>query len=97
MSIIRALADTNIVNIILDIDDEIINNPKKEENRNCLARLMEQFVDTGKVQLFVNPSVEREIENIKKDPRRKQRLLDVFHQLDFTPEQKAIFPFHWGE
>ncbi len=97
MSIIRALADTNIVNRILDIDDEILNDPKGEENRKCLARLMEHFVNTSKVQFFVNPSVEMEIANTKKDPRRKQRLLDIFQQLDFTPEQKAIFPFYWGE
>ena len=97
MSIIRALADTTIVNRILDIDNEVLDDPKGEENRKCLASLMEHFINTGKVKLFVNPSVEREIKNTEKDPRRKQRLLDIFQQLDFTFEQEGIFPFYWGK
>ena len=92
MRTVKAFVDTSTVNRILDIKVEKPNDRKCEEDREYLSKIIKNYVKKGIVQLFVNPSVEREIRNTKKDPQRKNRLLALFKRLDFAPNHKTVFP-----
>lgn len=92
MRTVKAFVDTSTVNRILDIKAEKPNDRKWEEDREYLSRIIKNYVNKGIVQLFVNPSVGREVRNTKKDPQRKNRLLALFERLDFTPNHKTVFP-----
>lgn len=92
MKTINTFVDTSTVNRILDIEVVKPNDHKWEEDRQYLSKIIKNYVKKGIVQLFVNPSVEREIRNTKKDPQRKNRLLALFKRLEFTPNHKTVFP-----
>ena|GEM_PF-3066057 len=95
MEPINAFVDTNIVNRILDIDTIKVddpNNPKYEEDRLYLSRIIKDYVEKGIVRLIVNPSVKQEIENTK-NPQRRGQLLAKLRQFHFTSYNKTIFPF----
>ena len=92
MKTINTFVDTSTVNRILDIKMNKPSNRKWEEDRENLSKIVESYVEKGIVQLIVNPSVKREIENTS-DPQRKRRLLALFDQFHFIPYNKTIFPF----
>lgn len=92
MKTINAFVDTSTVNRILDIEVQKPNDRKWEENRACLSKIINNYCKRGDVQLFVNPSVEREIKNTKRDPQRRNRLLALFNRLQFTGNHKTVFP-----
>ena len=92
MKPITAFVDTNIVNKILDIDTIKVDDPKYEEDRLYLSRIVEDYVEKGTVRLIVNPSVKQEIENTK-NPQRRGQLLAKLTQFHFTPYNKTVFPF----
>lgn len=92
MRTIGVFVDTSTVNRILDINVKKTKDPHDEEDRSYLCKILEQYIKSSIVCLFVNPTVKGEIENTK-DPQKRERLLDLFNQFHFTPYNKTIFPF----
>jgi predicted nucleic acid-binding protein len=92
MRTVKAFVDTSIVNRILDIEVVKPKDPKWEEDREYLLKILENYVEKGAVQFIVNPSVKQEVENTP-DPPKKKKLLASFSQFRFTPYNKTTFPF----
>ncbi|MFC1914107.1 hypothetical protein ACFLXF_02405 [Chloroflexota bacterium] len=92
MRTVNVFADTAIVNRLLDIENQRPHDQKWEENREYLSKIVNEYVGKGIVQLFVNPSVKRELERTRKDPERKKQLLNIFELFIFLPEHKTVFP-----
>ncbi len=91
MRIVKVFVDTSTVNRILDIKVQK-SDDVWEEDREYLSKIFECYVEKGNVQLIVNPSVKREIENTVR-PRRRKELLALFNNFHFTPHNKTMFPF----
>jgi len=92
MRVINVFADTSIVNRILEIDTSEVRGTLYEEDRLYLSKIREGYLNKGIVQLIVNPSVKKQIENTP-DFLKKKRLLALFDQFHFTSYNKTIFPF----
>lgn len=94
MRTIRVFVDTCIVNRLLDIDKPEPDDPNYEEDRSYLTKIVENGIDRGAIQPFVNPTVRTEIEGTP-DPSRRQQLLEQFRRLHFTPFTTTVFPIHF--
>ncbi|MFC2002320.1 hypothetical protein ACFLUZ_07490 [Chloroflexota bacterium] len=91
MKTVKVFVDTSTVNRILEVDIKK-SDPKYEEDRFYLFRIMQEYVEKGFVQLFVNPSVKHEVENTP-DVDKKGKLLELFNKFHYTDFNKTIFPF----
>jgi len=89
---VNVFIDTSTVNRILRITKAEGINPGCEEDRRYLSRIIKDYVKKGLACLIVNPSVKREIKQTP-DSKKKAELLALFNQLNFTPYNKAVFPF----
>ena len=83
--------DTNIIERILRIDEEIPNNRTYEEDRKFLGKILDICANNEKIKLYVNPSVKMEIEKTR-DNQKKKALLEIFEKYEFLPFNSTIFP-----
>jgi len=89
---INIFLDTNIIDRILRIDEEIPSNFTYEEDRRFLRKILDICSKNEEIKLYVNPSVKIEIEKTR-DEQKKKELLMVFEKHEFLPFNKTIFPF----
>ena len=88
---VNVLIDTCTVNRLLDIDERTDGDRNYEEDRSYLSRITKEYVESGAVQLLVNPTVKAEIDKTR-DAVRKRELLVQFAQHHSTPFSAALFP-----
>ena len=82
--------ETSIVNNILDLNEKRTNLFGKNQTE-CLRLILEE-ASTGKVSLFINPSVLEQINNTP-DETRKRKLLQKCKGFKFEEFNLTIFPF----
>ncbi|MBA7596251.1 hypothetical protein ES703_03221 [subsurface metagenome] len=83
--------DTCIVNRVLDLEASS-PDPKWQEDREYLQRLVNGPAASATMTLFVNPSVISQIEATS-EPERRNALLSAVQQFKFTEFNVSIFPF----
>jgi len=88
---VNVFADNCIVNRILDLEE---SRPDEnwEEDRKYLMKLRYGPVASGKIKLFINPSVVSQVEATP-DPERRKELMAVAEQFKFIEFNMTIFPF----
>lgn len=94
-NVIGVFVDTSTVNKMLVIHEKRANDAKHEEDRDYLARIIEKYANPGKIRLWVNPSVEQEIESTECLEKRAL-LREQFSRLSFTPFTTTLFPIVFG-
>jgi predicted nucleic acid-binding protein len=95
MAEIGVFVDTSMVNKMLSINEERPNDPTHEEDRAYLGLIIQQYAETGKVRLWVNPTVQYEIE---KTPSLEERcrLQEQLKKFRFTSFSTTVFPIVFG-
>jgi len=89
---INIFLDTNIIDRIWRIDEEIPSNCTYEEDRKFLKKILDICANNEETKLYVNPSVKMEIEKTE-DKQKKKELLKVFEKYEFLPFNLTVFPF----
>ena len=84
--------DTNIVNLILDIDVENSNDFTYEEDRYYMKEILKVVAKDNRFRLYVNPTVKQEIDACP-DSKRRDSLLNIFNDLNLTSFNLTILPF----
>jgi len=87
----NVFVDTCIVNRVLDLESSS-PDPKWEEDRKYLQRLVNGPVACGGMTLFSNPSVISQLEATT-GPERRDALLSAAEQFKFTESNVSIFSF----
>jgi len=95
MEPIGVFVDTSTVNKMLLIDEKRANDRKHEDDRKYLARIIQRYANSGRVRFWVNPWVEREIEDTP-CPEKKARLKEHFTRLCFASFTTTVFPIVFG-
>jgi len=95
MEQIGVFVDTSIVNKMLSVDEKRPDDATHEEDRKYLRLVIQQYAETGRVRLWVNPTVQYEIDKTTSLEERS-RLQEQFKQFHFTSFSTTVFPIVFG-
>lgn len=84
--------DTNIVNLILDINVENPNDTTYEQDRCYMKEILRVIAKDNRFKLYVNPTIKQEIDACP-DSKRRDSLLNIFNDLNLMSFNLTILPF----
>ncbi|MFC1905529.1 hypothetical protein ACFLXL_01830 [Chloroflexota bacterium] len=89
---LNVFVDTSIVNNLLDLNETRLADATWEANIKFIRILINGPVASGKMSLYVNPSVKHQI-NSTPNKERRDGLLLKFEEFKFEEFNLTIFPF----
>ena len=89
---INVFVDTSIINNLFDLEQPRDDHPTWTQNVEYIELLLSGPISSGKIVLYVNPSVKQQISNTP-DAKRRQELLSRFDELKLEEFNLTRFPF----